>query len=401
MKKVFLSTSNVHPIPAVLGGATETLIDILIRENETEKKYFFVVLCRYHEQAKLESSVLRFTKIVYFSPISQTPISKCLFDLEIYIYFGIKILKMFGFIKKTIPPRYYYFAYRLCKKLKPDFFVAEGGLYEHYEMICDIIPQNRRYAHLHRVLRGNNKLWSIFPNAIACSNFVGNAYLGPMNPDNVSISVVRNCCDESIFRKTYSSTVVERLRKKLNFKESDFVVIFSGRIVREKGVKELIDAISKIQNKNIKLLIIGSSFYSSSKKTEYWSEVTSKASVLDDRVTMTGFIPNSHLGLYFAISSLCVVPSVWEEPVALVPLEAMNAGVPVLVTDSGGMIEYQKDNCIAVVNREPSLSDNLSVAIERLYGDQDLRYQMSIKGSERAKEFSCKKYYYDFCSLFD
>lgn len=400
MKKIFLSTSNVLPIPAVRGGATETLIDILIKENEIKKQCFFYILCKYDQLAELRSASLKFTRIIYFKSIRESSIFELLGDKEIYIYLAARLANLFRLVKSDMPPRYYYFSYRMCKKIRPDYFVAEGGVYEFYEKLKGIISSDRRFAHFHRVVHGNDRLWEIFPNAIGCSEYVKNAYLGQGSANILSANVVRNCCNESFFKKMPKKSLVEKRKIEFEFNDDDFIVIFSGRVVQEKGVLELITAIENISLTNIKLLIVGSTFYASSQDTEYWQAVKDKALSLGNRVVMTGYIPNNELNIYLSMSSLCVVPSVWEEPVALVPLEAMTFGVPVLVTDSGGMIEYQKDDCISIVKRETNLASNLSGAILALYKDDSRREKMILAGKRRAAEFCPKDYYAEFLKVF-
>ena len=401
MKKILLSTSNVQPIPAVLGGATETLIDILIKKNEIKKKCLFFILCKFNADAQTKSKKLKYTKIIYFKSRRDSSIFELLTNKEIIFYLVAKFLSRLGFIKISIPPRYYFLAYRLCKIIKPDYFVAEGGIYENYALISKVMPPDRRYAHLHRIVNGNKKLWSIFPNAIAISNYVKNAYIGNQSLVTVTAKVVPNCCNEIVFQEKPKEQLIKAKRRELNLNDNDFVVVFSGRIIEEKGVKELLLAIENISDEKVKLLIVGSPFYASSDETEYWNNIQKIAKSLGDRVCMTGYIPNNELGLYFSLSSLCVVPSVWEEPVALVPLEAMTFGLPVIITNSGGMVEYQKDNCILIVDREPDLEITLSKAINSVYNDKELRKTMIAKGRQRAAEFSSHKFYYDFLNVFE
>jgi spore coat protein SA len=396
MKKILLSTSNVQPIPAIRGGATETLIDILIKENEAQKKYLFFILCKYDREAEIRSNFFKYTNVIYFKSKKDFSIFNLLFDKEIYIYFIVKFLASLGITNASIPSRYYYFAYRLCRTIKPDYFVAEGGIYEQYELVTTVIPSNRRYAHLHRVVNGNKKLWSIFPNAIAISNYVKSAYLDGKKLDKVNVNVVRNCCNELIFQNKPNKKLTLTTKQNLGFNDDDFIILYSGRIVQEKGVEELLNSIAKIPNKNIKLLIIGSPIFDGAKETAYSIKIQNLAKNLVDRVVMTGYIPNDQLYLYFSIASLCIVPSVWEEPVSLVPLEAMTYGLPVIISDSGGMIEYQKNECVLIVKRNPDLAKNISTAILFLYNNPNIRNNMILSGKVRSSEFSGKKFYKDF-----
>lgn len=51
------------------------------------------------------------------------------------------------------------------------------------------------------------------------------------------------------------------------FTDDDFIVIFCGRIMREKGVLELLQAISEIDDQHVKLMIVGSADFGPSNRT--------------------------------------------------------------------------------------------------------------------------------------
>lgn len=397
LKKIFLSTSNIQPIPAVNGGATETLIDILIEQNEKNKKCIFYILSKYNENARAKSKEFKYSKIIYFKSIKEYKLIDY-FKPQLYEYIFYKIM---GFFSKSIcPPRFYFNAYQICKKIKPDYFVAEGGIYEHYELISKLIDDKNRFAHLHRVVKGNKKLWSIFPNAIAITDFVADAYKKKSFSKDINVKIVRNCCNERLFLKKPDLSLVQDIRNKLSIKKSDFVILFNGRVVSEKGVLELINSVEMLNNKNLKLLIIGTPIFKEFEETEYWQKVKKKAHQ-NDFISLIGYIPNYELLKYFEIADLCVVPSVWDEPAALVPLEAMTYGLPVIITNSGGMIEYQKDDCVSVVSRVPNLAKNLAEEIEKLYNNSELRNKIAIAGHNRSKDFSSSIFYKEFLEVFN
>ena len=56
MKKICLFCPNGLPVPATLGGATETLLTTLVSENEILNKYKFVVYAVYEKNAEILSS---------------------------------------------------------------------------------------------------------------------------------------------------------------------------------------------------------------------------------------------------------------------------------------------------------------------------------------------------------
>ena len=401
METFFLNTSNVLPVPAVLGGATESLLTFLIEENEKHKLMRFVIHCKYSKEAELLSKKLQYTKIYYHKKIEELSFLERLVDKDLFNFIIYKIKSKIRPLENPNTSRYYYYSYRLASKLKPDYIIAEGGLFEEYHLFLKNFDKEKLYAHLHRQVIGNKNLWSIFPNAIAVSDFIKNAYLNSNSADNLNVKLLYNCCDDNKFEAPVSENKKIELKKELGIKKDDFVVVFSGRIVPEKGIMELIEAIASIKNENIKLIIIGSSLFANAPVTEYQSSVIEKAKMLKDRIVTTGFIHNSLIPSYFSISDVCIVPSIYEEPGALVPIEAMTAGLPVIITDSGGIIEYQKDECLIVVKRGDDVVKNIKEAILRLYNNPSDKEEFIKRGKKRAEDFTKEKYYFNFYDLFE
>ncbi|HNW93989.1 MAG TPA: glycosyltransferase family 4 protein [bacterium] len=65
---------------------------------------------------------------------------------------------------------------------------------------------------------------------------------------------------------------------------------------------------------------------------------------------------------------MCVVPSVWEEPFGIVALEAMASGVPLVVTDVGGLqdiVSHRHDGLICRRGDPQALAAALTELIEQ------------------------------------
>ena len=52
MKKICIISAGALPVPAVLGGAIETIINNIIDENEKDKKLEITIVSKYNKQAK-------------------------------------------------------------------------------------------------------------------------------------------------------------------------------------------------------------------------------------------------------------------------------------------------------------------------------------------------------------
>jgi glycosyltransferase involved in cell wall biosynthesis len=183
-------------------------------------------------------------------------------------------------------------------------------------------------------------------------------------------------------------------RESLGFAEDDFVLAFSGRLTPEKGIMELIEAMLLLRDQpNIKLLVMGSSFYENADKDNpFIYELKARAQQLGDRIRFTGYIKHELIPNYLAAADTAVIPSTWQEPFGLTVVEAMAAGLPIITTDRGGIPEIvSKDNAIMV----PVCSDFCGVlakAILSIYLHKEERKYMGQASRLLAKKFSKEIY---------
>ena len=187
---------------------------------------------------------------------------------------------------------------------------------------------------------------------------------------------------------------------KLGFEKNDFIVMYSGRIQEFKGVKQLLEAMTLLQNiPNIKLLVVGSSFYSTSHQTSFEKSLLPLIKKLDNKVIFTGYVDYKEMYKYYNIADLCVFPSTWEEPFALTCLEALVCGKPVLITKSGGMTEVVNDKCSIIVPNDCNLANNLANTIKNIITDKTRLNMMAKESLKRAEKFSSSNQFEQFSLL--
>ena len=104
---------------------------------------------------------------------------------------------------------------------------------------------------------------------------------------------------------------------------------------------------------------------------------------------------------YYAISDIQIVPSIGQEGAGLVTIEGMASGLPLIITESGGMVEYATKDCSLQVPINEQLPDNLASAIIELANNPKLREELGKNGRKRAELFSEEKYYKNFVSLIE
>ena len=117
-----------------------------------------------------------------------------------------------------------------------------------------------------------------------------------------------------------------------------------------------------------------------------------------ERIVFTGYIENNDLYKYYQVADVQVVPSLWEEAAGLVTIEGMCSGLPLIVTKSGGMVEYIDEQCAMIVDRK-EIVKNLTRAICMAQSDSIWRAKASEVGLKRAEHFSEERYFESFISI--
>ena len=167
-----------------------------------------------------------------------------------------------------------------------------------------------------------------------------------------------------------------KLRQKFNLDNNHRIVLFLGRLEKEKGLLHLIKAFADTTFRNSSLIIVGvgSERYNI-------NALVSKLS-LSGRVHFAGYVTHENIRSYYSISSVLVLPSIttpyFKEPWGLVVNEAFNQGLPVIASDAvgaaaGGLVQ---DNVNGFIVPEGD-SEALSQSIKKILKNDDLRQQFS------------------------
>ncbi|MBJ7325768.1 MAG: glycosyltransferase, partial [Chthoniobacterales bacterium] len=119
-------------------------------------------------------------------------------------------------------------------------------------------------------------------------------------------------------------------RAELYIEELGQDVLFVGRLSKEKGVAQLLDAWKLVRRGDAKLLLMGDG----PERAPLECMVATEAI---QGVEFLGFVPNEDQGTVWRRAALTVVPSIWQEPLGLVVYEAWERGRPVIVSKAGGL----------------------------------------------------------------
>lgn len=402
---IMLIPPQLLPIPAVGGGAIETLITHLMDENEIHKELKLVIVSKSSKEAQAHE--YRYSKVYYNHD--------GVIDFKIFpsVAFRFSCYKLHNKIKrkaralgiciKNWNSELYYqdFFFFQClliaKKEKVNIVINEGrGDYQNFRLFFQSVGRANLYYHLHSSLEDNLFFRRVIPNSISISKYVKQKWTGKNDVKGKNYTLY-NCIDVKQFSARVNLSQLKKLRQSYSIATGDVVVIFCGRLIPEKGVDKLLDAFDWLNQHttNIKLLLVGSVGFSNSDVSDYSNQIIARADK-NPSVIFLGYIPNKEMPLFYQMADIQVVPSVWQEGAGLVAIEGMASGLPLIITDSGGMIEYVTDDCAIKVPIDDNLSEHLAEKILWLSKNKEKAKQMGIAGKERAKAFTKEKYYKDF-----
>jgi glycosyltransferase involved in cell wall biosynthesis len=176
------------------------------------------------------------------------------------------------------------------------------------------------------------------------------------------------CVDNDAFRRQAAELAPSRheLRASFGITDDAPVVLFVGKFEPKKNVLRLLDAFELLtREQDAWLLLVGHG--------QLAEEVRARAT---DRVLTPGFLNQSELARAYAAADVFTLPSAFAETWGLVANEAMNFGLPLVVSDRVGCGEdlvRNGGNGFVVPHDDPV---ELASALGALVGDAELRRRM-------------------------
>lgn len=156
------------------------------------------------------------------------------------------------------------------------------------------------------------------------------------------------------------------------------ILFFVGRLVREKGVEVLLQALPAVFSAHPKARAIISG---KGPMLEVLQQMVASLGI-GNNVTFTGFINDRERNVLLSAADIAIFPSLYE-PFGIVALEAMITGTPVIVSDVGGMGEVVQDG-VDGLKCPPANPQALSLCIQTLMMDHLLRARLAKQGQHKA-----------------
>lgn len=364
-KKILVITSGFAPIPAVNGGAVETLTTYLIELNEKDKIFEFDIYSVDDRKAKKKSyqnSNINFIKISNmerFLERCMNKINRIFRCKKVYSRFNRKLIKQ---IKK------------MSNKSKYDYILFENSM-DIFNEVISAFPSTKAIFHLHNDLNLDSKTPQM-ANIIAkkaykiifVSEYLKKRFISLTNCDKEKCAVLYNCMDLSK-NQIYDPKKEEILIRKYGINLSKKTFLYIGRLNEEKGILELAKAFAKLKEQNTQLIICGGTWGKDFKKNNYLKKIEEALENVKSNVIFTGYLDSSWVTALYKLTDAVVIPSICNEAFGMVMLEAAFYKKPIIATKSGGMIEIIPDYYEKMVDKDNDVVENLYLAMKKFSTD--------------------------------
>lgn len=165
----------------------------------------------------------------------------------------------------------------------------------------------------------------------------------------------------------------QKIRRRYKINDNEFVVVYTGKLIIEKGVHILFEALNKLLNnkKRIKLLLVGSG------ASDYLKFCYSKLpKAFENNVIEVGFVEAKELPKYYSASDLAV----WPLQESMSMNDAASCSLPFIANNKIGA-KFRIKNNNAILYKVGDSSD-LADKINSLYIDRRKSKEMGVRGRE-------------------
>ena len=360
--RVVIITPGSFPIPSPNSSSVETVVDRLTNALKTTVE--FTILGK-------KSKDLPFIE-----------------KKENIIYRRFTYRKWTGYLKKAVA---------ILSKLNPHIIQIENRP-KYISIIRKAFPETQIWLSIHSTffisksriskdelinsLHSTNKI-------IVNSQFLKNYLVKKTSCDESKIFVNNLGVDTSQFRSKWGSAQSDRktIKNKMDL-DGKRILLFVGRLRKIKGVDRILKAMPAIikNDPNTILIIVGSAFYGSDKKTDYVEYLYQLAAGISHHVRMIPFIPHDEIHSWFEAADIVLVPSIGKEAFGLVNVEAMACGVPVIATNVGGLPEVIEHGKTGFLLNVKDIEKELGEYVIRMLSSPQILKQMGKKSVEHVQE---------------
>lgn len=399
--KVAIISSGFLPIPSSKGGAVESLVESLLKKNEVYGDLEIEVFSIFDEESN--NMALQYKK-TNFCFIKKSKFA-VLFDK--CIYWCVK-----NILKKENSHSYRFLLQRLHYLKKVSRELKEN---DYDKVILENHPtqylalkwkknykkyEGKYFYHCHNEIGKTYKCDDVIrktENFICISNFIKEHLKNKFDFINDrNISILKNCIDVEKFNQDVDK---ESIKNKYGIDLNKKIIMYTGRLVEEKGILKLVEALEYINTNQYQLVIVGGVVSKINFETTFTKKLKLECEKYKNNIIFTGYIDHDKINEMYKIADIVVLPSIWQEPAGLTMLEAMASGAALITTNVGGISEYVKEDAAVVLENNENLKINIAKSINELLENETYRLNICKNGYKYAKEYNLDNYYKNFVKI--
>lgn len=193
---------------------------------------------------------------------------------------------------------------------------------------------------------------------ITCSRAMHDEASRLFEVDESRVSVVPNGIEAERWRASAGARRAARDRHR-----GEPLIAFAGRLVHEKGVQTLLDAVRPLRviHPGLRLAIAGAGVHEAS------LHARARRLRIARSIDWLGFVDEDEVAALLGAADVVVVPSLYE-PFGIVALEAAAAHTPLVVAETGGLVDLVTDG-VATASFTPKDVDGLVAAVASVLAD--------------------------------
>ena len=159
-------------------------------------------------------------------------------------------------------------------------------------------------------------------------------------------------------------------------------VFCAARLIERKGQHHLIRAVKQLSEQGVEVI---ASLAGTGDSLEAYQILAQELGV-SERILFLGYVPREEIPRHYAAAHVFSLPS-FNEGMALAALEAMGAGLPLVLTRTGGTDELVEEGVNGFTHDWGDV-EALAGHLRRLAQDRPLARRMSLASRQRAAQFS-------------
>lgn len=181
------------------------------------------------------------------------------------------------------------------------------------------------------------------------------------------------------------------IRRELAIPEDALCLTFIGRLSIGKGIYDLVEGFSQINNPNLFLLIVGPD------EGKMVNVIKEKYPSIENRLRFVGY--TYHPENYMSAADVLCLPS-YKEGFGSVIIEAAAIGLPAIASNIYGISDAVIDGQTGILHA-PGNIDEIKTTIERIANDKTLRLKLGTQAYNRVvKDFDCQLLTQAWCDFY-